>query len=306
MSFVIAPCRTDDLATLKALARHPSLADEFEPLQSDPGFDDLMGDPRLPPELRWIASADGMPAGFCFAFLAPTHGGAFAMIRLGVVEHHRRRGAGEALLAACTGALAGYRRSHGLNELNLSAWSPNSAGESFARRHGYVHARNFWRMERPRRAIVAPHWPPGITMRTFDRSEAALADFHDVYNRSFADHYHFVRSSLGDARVIVSQSHFEPEGLALVYRGGTCVAFCRTALFGGSGEVALVGVAPEARGMGIGRALLRWAVAWLDARGADPLHLMVDGENENALELYRSEGFEVARTRRHWSRRYPD
>ena len=32
MSIVIAPCRNDDLPTLRALARHPSLAHEFEPL----------------------------------------------------------------------------------------------------------------------------------------------------------------------------------------------------------------------------------------------------------------------------------
>jgi ribosomal protein S18 acetylase RimI-like enzyme len=30
--------------------------------------------------------------------------------------------------------------------------------------------------------------------------------------------------------------------------------------------------------------------------------LVVDGENEGALRLYRSEGFEVTRTRRLWGR----
>jgi mycothiol synthase len=160
-------------------------------------------------------------------------------------------------------------------------------------------------MERPHAAVEAPRWPAGLAMRTFDGSEAALIDFHDVYNRSFADHYHFVRSSLDDSRVIVSQNHFEPAGLALVYRGETCVGFCRTARLGDAGEVALVGVVPEARHQGLGRALLRWATGWLESRRVDPLFLMVDGENENALELYRSEGFDVVRTRRHWSRRYP-
>jgi ribosomal protein S18 acetylase RimI-like enzyme len=80
------------------------------------------------------------------------------------------------------------------------------------------------------------------------------------------------------------------------------VGYCRNARFGEAGEVALIGVVPEARGIGLGRALLRWGVQWLASQGVEPLYLMVDGENEGALRLYRSEGFGVARTRIHWSR----
>jgi mycothiol synthase len=304
MSCVIAPCRTDDLATLRALARHPSLASEFEPLQTDAGFADLMGDPFLLPELRWIARMDGEPAGFCFAFVAPTHDGAFAMIRLGVVEPHRRRGIGDALLACGITSIAGLPASLGVRELNLSAWDPNAAAAAFAARHGFRHARNFWRMERPRATIEDPRWPDGIVARVFDGSEQALGDFNRAYNRSFADHYHYVRSSLEDTRAVVGQSHFRPDGLLLAHRNGTCVGFCRNARFGEAGEVALIGVVPEARGIGLGRALLRWGVSWLGAQGVDPLYLMVDGENEGALRLYRSEGFAVARTRVHWSRAF--
>ena len=75
MPLVIAPCRTDDLPTLRALARDPSLAHEFEPLQSDEGFAEVMGGPFLPADLRWIAALDGAPAGLAFSFLAPTHEG---------------------------------------------------------------------------------------------------------------------------------------------------------------------------------------------------------------------------------------
>ena len=59
---------------------------------------------------------------------------------------------------------------------------------------------------------------------------------------------------------------------------------------------------PAARGIGLGRALLRWGVAWLERESALPVTLMVDGANEGALALYRSEGFAVTRTRRAWAR----
>jgi len=302
MSVAVHACSAEYMASLRALARDPSLAHEFAQLQTDAGFDDMMGDPMLPPDLRWIATVDGTPAGFAFSFLAHTHGGAFAMVRIGVVERFRRRGVGTVLLATAAAGLEAIRDADGLYELSLSAWQPNPAAEGFATRHGFRHARNYWRMERPTGPVAKPQWPPGIVMRTFDGSERALADFNDAYNVAFSDHYHYVRSSLEEARVMTGQRHFRPDGLALAYRGDACVGFCRNARYGDPGEVALIGTVPEARGIGLGRALLRWGIAWLQDDFAQPLYLMVDGENESALSLYRSEGFQVALTRLHWVR----
>ena len=73
-------------------------------------------------------------------------------------------------------------------------------------------------------------------------------------------------------------------------------------VLGENGEVALVGVVPEARGIGLGRALLRWGVSWIEAREAGTVELLVDGENDGALALYLSEGFVVTETREVWRR----
>jgi mycothiol synthase len=302
MALVIHPCRDDDLPTLRALARHPSLADEFMPLQTDAGFDDLMRDPMMPPELRWIAFMDDTPVGFCFCFLAPSTHGSFAQVRFGVLDSHRRQGVARALLAATRAAIEPIRERHQLRELNISAWDPNPAAAALAERHGFRFARNYWRMERPRGPVAVPIWPAGIEVRTYDGTDQDLTAFNTAYNRSFAEHYHYVRSSDDDARKVLAQAHVRPEGLALAYRDDDCVGFCRNSRFGESGEVSLIGTVPEARGIGLGRALLRWGVAWLQNDDARPIYLMVDGENDGAHRLYRSEGFKVARTRVHWSR----
>jgi mycothiol synthase len=302
MSVAVTPCTPDHLDRLRRLARDPSLAHEFAQFQTDAGFDDMMSDPFLLPELRWIATVDGEPAGFAFCFLAPTHHGAFAMVRMGVVERHRRRGVASSMLAVADATLNAIRDRHGLHELNLSAWHPNPDAERFAAHHGFRHARNFWRMERPLGPVARPQWPPDVVLRTFDGSEQALIGFTDAYNRAFAEHYHYVRSSLEDTRAVTGQRHFRADGLGLAFRGEACVGFCRNARYGDPGEVALIGTVPEARGIGLGRALLRWGIAWLQNDFARPVYLMVDGENETALRLYRSEGFEVALTRVHWSR----
>lgn len=55
-------------------------------------------------------------------------------------------------------------------------------------------------------------------------------------------------------------------------------------------ELLTLGVAPSCRRMGLGRALLRNAIAVLRASGATRLFLEVEEENEAALQLYRSLG----------------
>jgi GNAT superfamily N-acetyltransferase len=55
-----------------------------------------------------------------------------------------------------------------------------------------------------------------------------------------------------------------------------------------------VAVHPAARGAGVGRALLRFAIRTARDRGAGTMMLKVHEENPNARRLYESEGFEFA------------
>jgi ribosomal protein S18 acetylase RimI-like enzyme len=74
---------------------------------------------------------------------------------------------------------------------------------------------------------------------------------------------------------------------------------------GGDGFIHHLGVAPEARGQGLGRRLLGTAVAWLmTERGATEVALTVDDENVNARGLYESVGFRLRHTgvNRRWER----
>jgi mycothiol synthase len=139
----------------------------------------------------------------------------------------------------------------------------------------------------------------------FDGGEAAFRDWNDIYNESFATHYHFVPTTVEHCRALAAGSQFLHDGLMLAYRDGRCVGFCRNEAVGDRGVIGLLGTAPAARGIGLGRALLRWGVCDIVDRGLASAGLMVDGNNESALALYRSEGFTVARTRHLWSRVLP-
>lgn len=62
-------------------------------------------------------------------------------------------------------------------------------------------------------------------------------------------------------------------------------------LISGIGGIYRLGVLPEHRGKGIGRAILRMAIEKLKEANASEIMLQVATENANALNLYRSCGF---------------
>jgi mycothiol synthase len=281
----------------------PGLAHEFEWIRRPGGIEDKLADPFQVPAMRWLARRDGEPVAYAYGIVVPHPDGAWSMVRIGVARAHQRRGIGSALLERCAAHLESVREARGLREICLSSWDPNPGAPGFAARHGFAPVRNYWEMERAP-GTPDPHWPAGIEVTTFDGSDRMLAAWNDAYNQSFAEHYHYVLTSAAERRIMIGRADFHPEGLVLAWRGGRCVGFSYNALSRDPmrGEVALLGVVPEARGIGLGRAVLRWSVAWLSRAGADPVKLLVDGENENALALYRSEGFEVTRTRVIWSR----
>ena len=125
---------------------------------------------------------------------------------------------------------------------------------------------------------------------------------NDAFNDSFAEHDHYSPSTVEDVINIAEGDLFRPDGMMLAYRGEECVGFCRCTIYPQRGEISVVGTIKAARGIGLGRALLRWGVRWMEGQGAKRITLFVDGENENALRLYRQEGFVVERMRRRWTK----
>ena len=297
--------RPEHLDALRKVVAEPSLSGEFGWLVASGELKSPLDHPHLDREGVWLAFDGGRPVAFCMLMLWPSNRGYWSMIRLGVIESHRRRGIGHALLERVDRRLAELPPGRRPREVCISAWQPNPAADAFVERHGFAPARWFWSMERPRAAVADVVWPAGISVRPFDGGADALRDWNDCYNDAFAENYLTMSSTVEDCRAITRLDHFRPDGLLLAYRNGDCVGFCRNAIYPDFGEIDVLGVAGAARGIGLGRALLRWGVSWLESREVPHVRLMVDAENDTALQLYRSEGFATVRTRRAWARRPP-
>lgn len=79
----------------------------------------------------------------------------------------------------------------------------------------------------------------------------------------------------------------------LAEAGGVVVGKVHLQLISGLGGIFGLGVLPEQRGKGLGRAILLEGVRRLRAAGAKEVMLQVATENKNALHLYESCGFET-------------
>lgn len=302
MTALIRPWTPGDRERLRELLHEPEIAPHFDKFLGPEGLEHKLHDRRLVQEGMRIAEVDGAIAGFGVPWVLPQAGDVWTMLRVGVRERFRRRGIGTRLAESLLEFVRGRAAGAGRLEVAGSAWLPNEASERLAARLGFAHERWFWLMERPRGGAPAPEWPAGIEVRMFDGGDAMLEDWRVAYNDSFARHYRFVFATPENTRAIAEDPAFLADGLALAYRGGRCVGFCRNERHATRGEIGVLGTTHGARGIGLGRALLRWGVRWLEANVEGPVTLLVDGENEGALSLYRSEGFEVARTRRIWGR----
>jgi len=300
MHVTIAPWSGDDLETARNLIREGAIAPQFDNKLGPGDLERWLADPYCREEVRFLARVDGRAVGFAFGFVLPGEPSAWAMLRIGVTESFRRRGVASRLLATQLERLPAIAPE--CREVALAAWEPCEPATRFAAARGFVFARHFWRMERAPEGLREPDWPAGVTTRAFDGSDLALAEWSAIHNDSFAQHYRFVRSSVASCRAIAEAPNFHRDAVRLAYADEQCVGYCRNDVSQAGGEIATLGVAHAFQGKGLGRALLRWGAGWLAKRGALPIALLVDGENETALRLYRSEGFRVTRTRTLWAK----
>ncbi len=137
MPLTVAP--EAHLDSIAALVSHPSLMAEFELWQGRVAS--AFEDPFHPRDLTWIAREDGVAVGFALAYVLPSTRDRFGMIRIGVIESHRRRGIGRQLLERAIPAV--HSHAPDCRELSINAWVPNDAAAGFAARHGFAHARYF-------------------------------------------------------------------------------------------------------------------------------------------------------------------
>jgi mycothiol synthase len=220
--------------------------------------------------------------------------------------HDRSAGNSRAVVTELLRAARGQVAQHGGGTLVLWRHRPDEAEDGAALDAGFHPARELYQMRVPLPIAESPQWPAGVRLRTFapGRDEAAWLA---VNNRAFEGHAEqgawtetTLRDRLAEPWVDLSLFFVAEDG------GGEIVGFNWCKVHPPSdedpalGEIYVIGVDPLARAKGIkaGRPL---ALAGLDAmaqRGITTGMLYCAADNEPALRLYRSLGFDVYRVDR--------
>src|SRR6185437_1425090 len=127
-----------------------------------------------------------------------------------------------------------------------------------------------------------------------------LVELHLTEQVHYTDHPQLLREEI-ERHLREIPSAFRGENVIYAARneGGAIVGFCWIVLYdpgtGLEGEVAELYVAEGHRGQGIGEALVRQAVRLFAERGVTLAYVWTRSDNEAAVRLYRSAGFEPNR-----------
>jgi mycothiol synthase len=172
----------------------------------------------------------------------------------------------------------------------------DAAGRRLMEEEGFVGVRQWLRMLVDLESPPPVQDVPGVAIRRLRGGEEGA--FHEVFERSFAGHWGHVRTRSSDAwwEEVERESGGDRAYYFVAERDGRLIGETsgRPKRFG-MGWISSIGVVPEERGRGIGRALLLRSLAEFWSRGERRVGLAVDAANETgATRLYESVGMGIA------------
>jgi mycothiol synthase len=207
--------------------------------------------------------------------------------QLAVSPDHRREGVGSQLLQRLI--------TESSTPLRVWAMGDTPAAQALARRAGMIRKRELLIMKRRLDGeLPEPVMPVGVQIRTF----APGQDEHEwlqVNAAAFAHHPEQALIDLEDLEDRMAEPWFDPNGFFVATREGVMIGFHWTKQHQDQiGEVYVLGVAPEAAGQGLGKALLLTGLRSLQQRGSKLAMLYVEANHRTAVELYLTYGFATA------------
>jgi mycothiol synthase len=245
---------------------------------------------------------DGAPAGY-----ARFDDGVAELV---VHPEKRRRGFGTALLRQLL-ELAGDR------PLNVWAHGDLPGSAELLAPHGFERARVLLQMRRDLAGVdpdPRPDLPDDVRVLPFrpGRDEDAWLT---VNAAAFAHHPEQGSWTAADLRLREAEPWFDPSGFLMAWRGdpddgGVLLGSHWTKVHPPGdaddeavGEVYVLGIAPEAQGLRLGRALTDLGLAYLRGRGLGRVLLYVEEDNAAAVHLYEGRGFARYAVDVSWRRR---
>lgn len=201
---------------------------------------------------------------------------------------HRGRGIGSRLLEIAVA----HGRKLRAEVVQIPVVNRMAASRSFVENKNFALVRRHWQMSLTRYGGGRPRIPHGFELRHFvPGDEEGLCA---LQNLAFAGSWGFRPNTVEEIRYLVNTSLCHAEGILLITEGQRMVAYCWTVDDPVDKEKAcirMMGVDPDYRGRGLGKAALVAGIEYLTKRGLKEIELLVDSRNPSAKRLYQSAGF---------------
>ena len=169
----------------------------------------------------------------------------------------------------------------------------NGSAREFLESAGYRCARSVCFLGWDGQPPLPPHpLPPGIVLEAIDPDRDA-AELHELDLLAFSENVDYRAETLAEfCDEHLSSPDLHRPSSRIARRDGRPQGFvlCRSSAT--RGYVDLLAVAPAARRVGLGRALICHALSTLAADGAPAVYLDVASDNARALRLYRNVGMQ--------------
>lgn len=218
-----------------------------------------------------------------------------AVLEVLVFPEYRRQGIARELYRQATPRV----KSTGVRVVHVNVCEDNTTSCLVLEKTGFSRVRRFYELTVDLVAVPAPSPPAEFSIRPFREGEEATLT--ELQNRAYAGSWGYNPNTVEDIVYATSITNNA--------RGGICLALDKDIPVGyfwvrteyieqdkRRGRLAMLGVDPDYRGEGIGRALLLAGLSCLKDGGLQVARLTVDSENVAANVLYRSIGFKESDT----------
>ena len=255
------------------------------------------------PEMRRHLSMPGLdPARDCFiaqesgedvgiAILWPELPIRRAVLEMGVLCPHSPKAVEQALVDAAV---------ERAGRLSASVLHTQILPDDHARRHllydaGFLPVRRYATMRWSGDALPNADLPDGFTLRSF-RAGRDVQRLTDIQNAAFGGSWGFSPNTVEQIEVKMESESTTPEGILFITHGDAVSAYNWTVRPAGTagklGRIAMTGVHPEYRGMGLSRPTVLAGMRWLASQGVEVIELEMDSANLSAARVYESLGYE--------------
>jgi mycothiol synthase len=245
----------------------------------------------------WVAESDGKLVGYGVAFEQPSR-----QCTLYVVVHpsQRRKGLGSQLLALT------LNRAHevGSKKILIYANEHNDASNLFLKHHNFQQVGSSGSLKLSAQDQIPPaEFPKGFTLKKYSEVNnplLLLKALNECYQGMWG-HQHNDNPSEEERRSPRFLHYYDAEDILLLFdEKGEIVGICSLKSQGkreGDGELSDLldgpGILPEYRSQGYQREMVLAGIGHLRQRGVRPITLEFWGDREDALNVYRSLGFEM-------------